>query len=197
MVSVHLSRMSFVLILTLVASNVYPAATRFERRFAKTVPREMQDKLALEYVESHHNAYIALVWPRAVDQINSIMAELEKHATLIYHRPIVLSAYHDALTVFYHNCHRDVTFDRADYLITNFYLQDVLPPYQVIVILFRTNKSLADRNQIKRDLRNEIGISFWSLHFSDEPRDTLELASVVFSQGQIDMLNQGTFSPTI
>lgn len=158
----------------------------------KKMSKNLLDEMAHAYCCNHSNTYIAIIWPRAIEKVEGMKKVLAKHVTLLYQKSFEL--YADGPILLYQIAHPGFFHTKLKKHIKN-YIPDGTPePYKFQAILFETDKSLSDIIQFKQEVRDFVGISYWSIHINDFYNETIDMAQLVFNDSMIRQINFTPFS---
>lgn len=154
------------------------------------------DAIALEYCVHHKNSYVAIVWPRAIDQIDLIKRMLGSCGRLLYEKHFELK--NNAPVLFFQMIHPEIfgnaikpklTGKYNDVFMKNYIPHYLSPPYKFCVILFDTKKTAAEVIDCKHAIRRALKISFFSIHINDSYLESIAAANVVFNNAKITTIN--------
>ena len=183
-------------ILTVIAvpSGVYSDSS-YSKVVAKKAKRENRDRKARRYIYEHEDTYVAVVWPRGISHLKGIRDILSQFAPIVFEKNFSLSNYGPILL--YQVCQLGIWPIKAENMMVNNYLSGMTSPYRMHAFIFQTNKSFDQIINIKQKIRDYVGISYWSIHTSDNHFETKKLADVLFVDSLLEYMSTAAWGTSI
>lgn len=157
----------------------------------KSPSNQELDALAQHYCKQHTNTLVTIIWPRAQENIETIKAIMEPNCTLIYQKGFSLE--NDGLKYLDHFAHKSKTVKEIHQHAILYGPADIIPPYKCYAILFETDMKSSDVRAMKKEIRNKVGSTYFSIHIDDRNRQSQRLAEKVFDDSVLDAICQKPF----
>lgn len=139
------------------------------------------DHEAFAYCQSHKYCYIVIVWPRGYSHLEYITEKLNEYAAVKYVKQMPLNA--DALFQLYRKLHTKMSYKSAKKYFKP-YVSGVMKdyrPYNCAALVLYTDQPLEKIVAWKKEIRDHIGQSYYSIHINDYYYPgTIEAAQAVF-----------------
>lgn len=149
------------------------------------------DEAAHHYCRKHENTLIAIIWPRAQAGIETIKSIMEPNCTLIYQKGFSLE--NDGLKYLDHFAHKSKTFKEVHQHAILYAPADIIPPYKCYAILFETDMKSSQVRDMKKNIRDTVGSTYFSIHIDDRNRDSELLAEKVFDDAILEAISNKSF----
>jgi len=137
------------------------------------------DQQALEYCQDASHSYVAIVWPRGIDDLAYILKALSNHADIRYVKQFSLEK--KEMLGLYRKLHKSMSRASSKKYFKPYITSALHAPFQLAAIVFDTRKDLEAILRWKKDIRDYIGESYYSIHINDRCQpETFEAAQAVF-----------------
>jgi hypothetical protein len=142
------------------------------------------DQQALEHCKVASHGYVAIVWPRGIDDLAYIVKALKNRTDIRYIKQFSL----DKAGMFglYRQLHKKMSRSSAKKYFKPYITSAIPAPFQLAAIVFDAEEELEAILAWKKEIRDHIGQSYYSIHINDRCQpETFEAAQAVFSHEPI------------
>ncbi len=159
-------------LMTLCINAQKPGKTYFETDLAN-------DAQALEFCESHNNSYVVIVWPRGYSCLDYIITKLNEHASVKYVKKMALKK--PNIFLLYQKLHKSMSHKSAKKYFRPYISASSYKPLPMAALVLSTDAPLEMILALKKEIRDQIGESYYSIHINDRySPETIEAAHAVF-----------------
>jgi len=134
---------------------------------------------ALAYCQQTQDTYIVIVWPRGHHHLAYIIEKLNEHGSVKY----VQNSVHNKKELFslYRKLHKHMSYKSAKKYFKPYIRASSYKPLPIAALVFHTKDSLEKIIDWKKEIRDYIGESYYSIHINDHyDPGTIEAAHAVF-----------------
>lgn len=139
----------------------------------------ISDTQALDYCKQTKNTYIVIVWPRGFDQLDYITKTLNSCESVVpYVKQFALTK--KSMFWLYRKLHT-MSYQTAKKYFKPYASANLNEPLQLAALVLHTDKPLETILGWKKEIRNYIGASYYSIHINNvSGQETIDAARAVF-----------------
>jgi hypothetical protein len=137
------------------------------------------DAEALAYCKATPNTYVVIIWPKGYSHLGYAIKKLNQHGSVKYIKKMVINR--GKMFALYRSVHKSMSYASAKKYFKPYTAASACEPLHIAALVYRTDASLEEIIELKKNIRDFIGESFCSIHINDyyDP-GTLEAAVAVF-----------------
>ncbi|MCH5342452.1 MAG: hypothetical protein J1E64_00325 [Acetatifactor sp.] len=160
----------------------------------RLLDEKILDWTATEYCKLRHNTYLVCIWPRAdyealYDQIYEF---LEQQAKIVYEKKIKFSVTGFIYFIAQIYSHQDwVGNEKNHFLGAAEKARNCWDEKRKVLSFVIEAQSLERVVHIKEYIRGMFGIGNHSIHITDNQKETISIASLLYNKNSLDLMNYG------
>jgi hypothetical protein len=143
-----------------------------------------KDSQALAYCKRNKNTYVVIVWPKGYSHVGYIAEKLNQHASVKYIKKFTCTK--QGMFSLYRKLHKRMSYTSARKYFKPYTRASWDKSLHLAAMVLDTDAPLASILSWKKEIRDHIGASYYSIHINDHySPETIEAAHAVFNTGLV------------
>lgn len=160
----------------------------------RLLDEKILDWTATEYCKLKDNTYLVCIWPRADYEVlyDQIYKYLEEQAKIVYEKKIKFTVTGFIYFIAQIYSHQDwVGNEKNHFLGAAEKARNCWDEKRKVLSFVIEAQSLEQVQHIKEHIRGMFGIGNHSIHITDNQKETIGIASLLYNKNSLDLLNYG------
>lgn len=120
---------------------------------------------ALAYCKQTQNAYVVIVWPKGFHHLDYITKTLNQHGSVKYVQKLILNK--SEMFFLYRKLHKHMSYESAKKYFKPYTKSSSCKSFPMAALIFHTKAPLEKIIDWKKEIRDYIGKSYYSIHIND------------------------------